>query len=111
MNAERRDTPRVPIALDTIVNFNSRNYRHSTTRNISLDGVFIESKNGGLPRKGTVDLAIKLPAEGTNKYHRFHAQIIRSTRYGAGLLFDRVDTDAYAALLDFVFSRQPRGMW
>lgn len=110
MKNERRDTPRVPIALDTIVNYNSRNYRHSTTRDISLDGAFVELKSGDLPKKGMVDLAIKIPAEGITKYHRFQAQIVRATRNGAGVLFDRVDTDSYAALLDFVFSRQTRGL-
>lgn len=111
MKTERRDTPRIPITLDTILNYNNQNYQHSLTRDISLDGAFIEAKDGKLPKKGTMELAIKMPVEGTNKYHRFHAQVVRVTSNGAGLLFDRVDTDSYAALLDLVFSRQGRGLW
>lgn len=110
MKSERRDTPRIPITLDTIVNYNNQNFQHSTTRDISLDGAFVESKTG-LPKKGTMELAIKLPVEGRPKYHRFHAQVVRVTEKGAGLVFDRVDTDSYAALLDLVFSRQGRGLW
>ncbi len=111
MKSERRDTPRIPIALDAILNFNNQNYQHSVTRDISLDGAFVEAKGGKLPKKGAMDIAIKLPVEGTPKYHRFHAEIVRITPNGAGLLFDRVDTDSYAALLDLVFSRQGRGLW
>jgi hypothetical protein len=111
MKSERRDTPRIPITLETIVNYNNQNFQHSTTRDISLDGAFVESKTGNLPKKGTMELAIKLPVEGTPRYQRFHAQVVRLTNNGAGLVFDRVDTDSYAALLDLVFSRQGRGLW
>lgn len=111
MKSERRDTPRIPIALEAILNYNNRNFQHSVTRDISLDGAFVEAKDASLPKRGTLELAIKLPAEGTTRYHRFHAQVVRVTDRGAGLLFDRVETDSYAALLDLVFSRQGRGLW
>lgn len=111
MKSERRDTPRIPITLEAILSYNDNNFQHSTTRDISLDGVFVESKNGHVPKKGTMELAIKMPYEGLTKYHRFHAQVVRVTNNGAGLVFDRVDTDSYAALLDLVFSRQGRGLW
>ena len=111
MKTERRDTPRIPIALDTILNCSNQNYQHSITRDISLDGVFIESDEGKVAKKGIMDLAIKLPGEGPPKYHRFHAQVVRVVNGGAGLVFDKVDTDSYAALLDLVFSRQGRGLW
>lgn len=111
MKSERRDTPRIPITLDTILNYNNQNYQHSTTRDISLDGAFVATNNGKPLKKGLLELAIKLPTEGLPKYHRFHAQVVRATETGAALLFDRVDTDSYAALLDLVFSRQGRGLW
>lgn len=110
MKTERRDTPRIPITLEAIVNDSAQNYHHSVTRDISLDGAFVETQNK-FPKKGSVELAIQLPTEGKNKFHRFHAQVVRTTSGGAGVLFDKVDTDAYAALLDLVFSRQGRGLW
>lgn len=111
MKSERRDTPRIPITLDAILNFNNHSYQSSITRDISLDGVFIETKDTKVAKKGQMELAIKLPTEGKNKFHRFHAQVVRVSDKGAGLLFDKVDTDAYAALLDLVFSRQGKGLW
>ncbi len=111
MKSERRDTPRIPITLDTILNYSNNEYQHSITRDISLDGAFIDTKGSGPPSKGLLELAIKLPTNGMPKYHRFHGEIVRTTGNGAALLFDRVETDSYAALLDLVFSRQGRGLW
>lgn len=111
MKTERRDTPRIPIALEAILNFSNQNYQQSVTRDISLDGCFVETPVHPPARKGPLELAIKLPTEGTPKYHRFQAQVVRVTPTGAALVFDKVDTDAYAALLDLVFSRQGRGLW
>jgi hypothetical protein len=109
MKTERRDTPRIPITLEAILSFNNINYQSSITRDISLDGVFVETRR--LPPIDNVatELAIKIPTDGRDKYHRFHAQIVRHTGHGVGCSFDMVDTDAYAALLDLVFSRQRRG--
>ncbi len=109
MKIERRDTPRIPIALEAILNYNNQNCRQSITRDISLDGVFVETGPKRLSKKGPMELAIKLPTNGRNKFHKFHAQVIRLAGNGAGFIFDKVDTDAYAALLDLVFSRQRRG--
>ncbi|BAU50413.1 hypothetical protein SVA_3879 [Sulfurifustis variabilis] len=111
MKTERRDTPRIPIALEAVLNFNTQNYQQSVTRDISLDGCFVETAAQPPAKKGPMELAIKLPTEGTQKFHRFQAQVVRITPTGAALLFDKVDTDAYAALLDLVFSRQGRGLW
>lgn len=105
MKSERRDTPRIPITLDAIVHYNNRTYRHAT-RDISLDGAFVRMDGRRPPRRGAMELAIRLPDEGQFRYHRFRAQVVRATRHGWGLVFDRTDTDAYAALLDLVFSRR-----
>lgn len=107
---ERRDTPRISVALETILNYKNQSYQPSVTRDISLDGAFIETRDGRLPKKGAIELAIQLPTEGKNKFHRFHAQVVRLTDSGAGLTFDKIDTDAYAALLDLVFSHQGRAL-
>lgn len=110
LKTERRDTPRIPIALEAVLHYNNQSFRQSLTRDISLDGVFVETPTV-LPKKSNIELAIQLPTEGRPQYHRFQAQVVRVTDGGAGLLFDKVETDAYAALLDLVFSRQGRGLW
>jgi c-di-GMP-binding flagellar brake protein YcgR len=112
MKNERRDTPRIPIALETVLTPRDQNYRRVLTRNISLDGAFIETNNGTFDRKQQrVEIAIRLAGTEESRFHRFEAQVVRVTEKGAGVSFDKIDTDAYAALLDFVFSRQGRGLW
>jgi len=112
MKPERRDTPRIPIALETILQYQDQNYRRSVTRDISLDGAFVETHSpAALTRKDQLDVAIKLPIDGESHYHRFHARVVRVTETGAALAFDKTETEAYEALLDLVFSRQGRGLW
>ncbi|MFP5349554.1 MAG: PilZ domain-containing protein [Gammaproteobacteria bacterium] len=108
--SERRDTPRIPIALEAVLHYNNQQLRHSLTRDISLDGAFVETREA-LAQKGSVELAISLPTDGKPQFHHFQAQVVRVADGGAGLLFDKVGTEAYAALLDLVFSRQGRGLW
>lgn len=111
MHTERRDTPRIPIALDAILGFNTPRPEPSMIHDISLDGAFAESPAGGSSGRSELEFAIKLPVDGQDKYYRFHGRVVRKTDAGIALQFNQVDTDAYAALLDFVFSRQGRGLW
>ena len=110
LKTERRDTPRIPITLDAVLHYNNQSFRHSLTRDISLDGAFVETRDA-LAKKGNLELAISLPTNGKPQFHRFQAQVVRVADGGAGLMFDKVGTEAYAALLDLVFSRQGRGLW
>lgn len=111
MHTERRDTPRIPIALDAILGFNTPRPEPSMIHDISLDGAFAESPAGRGSNRGALECAIKLPVDGQHKYYRFHGRVVRTTDAGVALQFDQIDADAYAALLDFVFSRQGRGLW
>jgi c-di-GMP-binding flagellar brake protein YcgR len=111
MKTERRDTPRISIALETLLQYHDQNYRRSVTRDISLDGAFVETRPNSLAKKDQLDVAIRLPSDGESHYHRFHARVVRVTETGAALAFDKTETEAYEALLDLVFSRQGRGLW
>jgi hypothetical protein len=113
MKTERRDTPRIPIALEAILQYEDQNYRRSVTRDISLDGAFIEASqiSNNIGKKDRLDLAIKIQVDGESHYHQFRGRVIRVTETGAALAFDKTETEAYEALLDLVFSRQGRGLW
>jgi hypothetical protein len=110
MKAERRDTPRIPIALEAILNYNNRDYQHLVTRDISLDGVFVHTPPDASLQKGTINIAISIPVAENKKFHRFNAKLVRATRQGAGFAFDdAVEPDSYEALLGLVFARRPGG--
>ena len=111
MRPERRDTPRIAVTLEVMLRHDRFGFQPFRTRDISLDGVFVETGQLPIAQNSTVDLAIKLPTDGAQKVHRFHAQTVHVSRDGVGLSFDQVNSDGYAALLDLVFSRQPRGVW
>jgi len=109
MKPERRDTPRIPIAIEAIVSTSKSGYQRTVTRDVSLDGVLIATgKQKVGKRNKPVEIALKLPFDGEEKFHRFHAQVVRTVGGGTGLLFEGVDSEAYAALLNLVFSRQPK---
>lgn len=109
MTSERRDTPRIPVAVEAILNFNNRDYQHLVTRDISLDGVFVHVPPGTALGKGAIDIAIGLPGTQRKHFHRFRAKLVYTTRQGAGFTFESVEPDAYEALLELVFSRRPGG--
>jgi hypothetical protein len=108
MNVERRDTARVPVQLEVMLSPDTHGYQLFRTRDISLDGVFVET-SAPPAKAASVDLAIKLPIDGRTKVHRVSATVVRVTPQGIALAFDEIDTDAYAALLELVFARQPKG--
>jgi len=107
--AERRDTPRSRLVVEAMVRGADDRFHTCRTRDISLDGMFIEAGDGCLPDRDRLELAMKLPEAGGHKVYRFLAHVARVTRDGAALTFDSVDSDAYAALMNLVFSQYPRG--
>jgi hypothetical protein len=106
---ERRDTPRSRLTVEAMVRGADDRFHTCRTRDISLDGVFIEAHGETLPKQDKFELAMKLPEAGGHKVYRFLAHVARVTRDGAAVTFDVVDTDAYAALMNLVFSQSPRG--
>lgn len=109
--SERRDTPRVPITLDAMVKMGDRPYQVFHTRDLSLDGAFVETGPHRLAPKEKVQVALKIPLGGAPQIYRFDARVTRVAPQGVGMVFDHVNTESYAALLDFVFSSQPRGSY
>jgi hypothetical protein len=112
MTRERRDTPRIPIALDVMLRQADDRFQRCVTRDISLDGLFVETAAALniAPRRSTY-LAIKIPDGGRTRIHHFHARPVYVKHDGAAFVFDRVAADGYAALLELVYSRQPKGLW
>ena len=104
--SERRETSRVPATLQAVLDFNSKDYRYSATRNISLEGAFVKLTPDSLQKRAKLDLAIRLPSGEKPGFHRFHAEVVRVETDGAGVKFVKLGTESYAALLDFVFSQE-----
>ncbi|MBI3898000.1 MAG: PilZ domain-containing protein [Gammaproteobacteria bacterium] len=101
MTTERRESPRVPVTLDVVLNHHA-NSVICTTRDISVGGAFIEAERDMLPHGGTVELGLSLPASRDQQYVRLPAVIQRVTDEGAAVTFGDVGRDVYFQLVDFM---------
>ncbi len=110
-NNERRDTPRVPLALDAMVKAADRPFQLFRTRNLSLDGAFVETGPHRLTPEDALEIALKIPINGSPQIYRFNARVTRAAPLGVGMAFDHVNTESYAALMDLVFAQQGKGSY
>lgn len=108
---ERRDTPRVPLSLDAMVKVAERPFQLFRTRDLSLDGAFVELGPHRLTPKDTLEVALKIPVNGAPQIYRFQARVARVAPLGVGMVFDHTNTESYAALMDLVFDHQPKGSY
>lgn len=106
MPAERRDTPRIPYVLEAMLSNGEHGFRPCKTRDISLNGVFVLTRDGLLRRNGPVELAVKVPAAGAGSMRRYHAQVVYGNAEGFGLLFDHTNSKEYVPLLRLVFAKR-----
>jgi hypothetical protein len=104
---ERRDTPRVPIALHAIVKMTGRPFQMFRTRDLSLDGAFVETGPLLVAAEEKIEVALKIPSNGASQVYRFNAHVIRVAPSGVGMVFDQVNTESYTALLECVFGTRP----
>lgn len=101
---ERRDSQRVPVVLDAVLNYQAQ-VMICSVRDISLNGAFIEGTPDGLPYfNAPVELGITLTSGGETKQHRIPAKIRRITNSGVGLTFGDVGMDAYFSLVNLVYN-------
>jgi hypothetical protein len=102
--SERRDSQRVPVALDAVLNYQAQ-VMICTIRDISLNGAFIEGTPDGLPYfNAPVELGLTLTSAGETKQHRIPAKIRRIANNGVGLTFGDVGMDAYFSLVNLVYN-------
>ena len=75
MPRERRLGPRRRLSLEVMLEHSRLGLRRYQTRDVSLDGVFIETSDIRLRRNALVDLVLKIPADGKTRYHRVRAKL------------------------------------
>lgn len=101
MHTERRNSPRLPVSVDVVLNHRAQSVV-CTMRDISLGGAFLDAEPELLPYGGSVELNFAVPAAPSNGYLRLPAMIQRTTEEGAAVSFGDVGRDAYFQLVDFV---------
>lgn len=74
------------------------------TRDLSLEGAFVEIGPHRLTPAEKIEVALKIPSNGAPQIYRFDARVTRIAPSGVGMVFDHVNTESYAALLECVFT-------
>ncbi len=105
MSSERRDAPRIPYSLEAVINGGGRSLQPCKTRDISLNGVFVQTHGAKPYPTGPVELMVKMPSSKARPMRRFHAQVVHATNDGVGLLFDHTNSEGYIPLIKLVFAK------
>jgi hypothetical protein len=80
-----------------------RPFQTFRTRDLSLEGAFIEIKPHRPGQQERIEIALKMSVNGVPNVYRFDAHVTRVAPGGVGMSFDRVNRESYAALLECVF--------
>lgn len=86
--SERRHTVRKRIAARAYMSWQGQPHR-CRTRNISINGAFVETSALAPPLGARVELIFVLPRGSVIRVHRLKARIARVTRNGAALVWAR----------------------
>ena len=83
----KRWSLRKDIQLDVVVHHDDAGVIKCKTRDISLEGMFIETTSPLLPVDDPVYLDFILQNDNSNKLHHIRAKIVRTTDTGMGVMF------------------------
>lgn len=106
MSTEKRKSPRLPVALDVVLNHRAQSVI-CTIRDISLGGAFLDADPELLPYAGTVELCFSLPSGATRNFVRLPATIQRATEDGAAVTFGDLGGEVYFQLVDLTVTAAP----
>ena len=99
----RRAMARHPLALDVILMISGQTPFPGKIRDMSLEGVFIETDASRLADHTDFYLALRLPVAGTTSQHRLPARRVRQTENGAGLVFTNAGISTIHALRKAIY--------
>lgn len=94
MQPERRWNQRLPVAINIIIYYSGLGLIQGKTKNLSLDGAFIETGRISLHQGNEIELILYDPDDHTEQ-QRVQARIARLDERGAGLVFRDVPLAAY----------------
>lgn len=96
---ERRGNPRMVRQLDVSLHFNSLMLLNCQTRDVSLEGVYVDTGGEILPHNADIDLGLSVEIDGETLQHRMPARVARVDESGVGLNFQFTDYQSFAALV------------
>jgi hypothetical protein len=106
MKNERRGNQRVAASLDVAVYYNSLVLFDCRTRDISLDGAFVDTQGQSLPQNAKVDLRFDVQVDGGSQQHRLEAEVMHSEDDGVGVKFHYPDFSTFAGVVAMFVTKQ-----
>ena len=98
--------PRRQLALEVMLDHHRLGLQRCQTRDVSLEGVSVETDNLALRRNAIVDLVLRIPADGKTRHYRIQAKAANVRGRGARFIFRTLDEKAYAALVDLLYPNE-----
>ncbi len=103
MMTDRRLGPRKHVTLEVMVKDKKRGLQSCQTRDISLDGAYVETHQLTLRKNAKVDLVLLIPSSGKTEQHRVEAKVASVEKHGATFIFRKLDEPTYSALVDLLY--------
>ncbi len=106
MASERRLGPRKQVTLEVLVSDRKHGARSCQTRDISLEGAFIETHDVALKKKSKIDLILKIPSNRGPTDHPVTAKVTSVEKHGATVIFNDLQEQTYKALVDLLYPQE-----
>lgn len=103
MASDRRLGPRKQVTLEILVSDRKHGAKSCQTRDISLDGAFIETKDVVLKKKSKIELILKIPSNRGPTDHAVQGKVMSVEKHGATVIFDKLEEQTYSALVDLLY--------
>lgn len=101
---EQRWTERIPVAVEVLVNYPSLGLVRGRSKDISLEGMFVETGPIALAAESSLLISLMLPEGQNNQQCDIPAQVVYSTQGGAGLVFCSLDVPAIGHLRRLLYN-------
>jgi hypothetical protein len=105
MSVEHRWSSRKALNLDVSLHYPPVGTISARTRNISLEGMFVELEGVSIPEKSSIEVTFKGGARQSHTEHRLPAYVVHQREDGVGLMLQHVgyrEFDALRSLLNSI---------
>lgn len=106
---EQRWSQRKPLHMPVRLHYDPVGDIEGTTRDISLEGMFVETGGIRIPPKSQIEVCFETEDNGRRVEHRVPAVAIHGSSDGVGLMLHHVDYENFYALRRLITSGETDG--
>lgn len=95
-------TPSVTSDISVQLNYRPLGLVSARTRNLRLDGLFVDTGTITLPHQSEVEVTLSFRKDDRLQVHHLRARVMGRSKYGTNLTFQNCGRDTYQALRDLL---------